>query len=167
MNEKGFEPLMSDEVFLAGASASDVRSLWRSLARTQEVREVARGLASDPTEIRRLCRFVERVLHEDYDRQFRHPDDIAIAAGLVVLEQSPLSDVRNLFARLRSSKEPSLAWVRMMAEYCDERFAEVKRSGTLTLERRKMPMVFAFVETANVSWADRGLESRRLSLQLA
>jgi hypothetical protein len=55
----------------------------------------------------------------------------------------------------------------MMAEYCDERFAEVKRSGTLTLERRKMPMVFAFVETANVSWADRGLESRRLSLQLA
>ena len=85
------------------------------------MQDVARRIASDPDHLRRLCCFVEDLLGQDYDRRYRHPSDIAICAGLVLLEDSPLSEVRQLFARMRRIPVPSLAWVKQMAEYCDEK----------------------------------------------
>ena len=116
------QALISDEVFLEGSLASDVRGLWRRLARTDEVREVSRKLASDPLLIQELCEFVQQLLDQPHGKEHRHPHDIAICAALVLLEQSPLGCVRGLFARLRKIKLPSLVWVRRMAEYCEQRF---------------------------------------------
>ncbi len=117
----GFDTLLSDDVLVDGMLASDVRSLWRRLARSPVVQDVARGIASSPDHLRALCHFVESLLGQDYDRRYRHPSDIAICAALVLLEDSPLSEVRQLFARLRRIPVPSLAWVKQMAEYCDEK----------------------------------------------
>ena len=85
-----FLMLSSDDVFAEGMLPSDVESLWRRLAILPAVQKVARGLASDPDEIRALCDFVDNLLREPYDSRYRHPNDIAICAALVILEQSPL-----------------------------------------------------------------------------
>lgn len=122
-----YEALISDGVFLEGSLASDVRALWRRLARCQAVRDVSRKLASDPVRIRALCEFVEDVLEQPYDRGYRHPHDLGICAALLVLEQSPLGSVRHLFARLQRTKLPSLVWVQRMAEYCADRFVSTER----------------------------------------
>ncbi len=119
MATDNFHLLLSDDVFVEAMPASDVRSLRRRLARSRAVRKVARGLGRDRERIQGLCEFVEHLLREDYDKRYRHPHDVAVCAALVVLEQSPLSRVRNLFWRLRGVKDLSQAWVQRMAEYCD------------------------------------------------
>ena len=124
-----FVALSSDDVFAEGMLASDVGSMWRRLARFPAVEKVARGLASDPEEIRALCDFADKLLSEPYDSQYRHPNDIAICASLVILEQSPLAQVRHLLARLRRVEEPSLIWIRRMAEYCNDRWTNTTYTG--------------------------------------
>jgi hypothetical protein len=163
-----FESLRSEEVFVRGMLASDVRSLWRQLARTKEVQEVARGLGSDPDTIRQLCYFVEALLDQEYDRTYRHPEDIAICAALVVLEQSPLSVVRNLFARLCRMSAPSLAWVQRMAEHCSERYVPSDRMvlGNLAYPR-SLPIGGIAQETPGLQWADPGLKRSRYGLSVA
>lgn len=123
-----FVLLSSDDVFAEGMLASDVGSLWRRLTSFPAVQTVARGLASDPEKIRDLCNFADKLLSEPYDSQCRHPNDIAICASLVILEQylafdrmCPLTEVQNLLARIRRVDEPSLIWIREMAEYCNNR----------------------------------------------
>ena len=165
---KCFESLRSDEVFIRGMLASDTRSLWRQLARTKEVQDVARGLASDPDRIRQLCHFVDGLLNQPYDRSYRHPDDIAICAALVILEQSPLSVARNLFARLRDMTAPSLAWVQRMAEYCDQRFVPCGRTVLPSLVRGgPLPRPRTANEGPDIHWATPDLDRRRHSLALA
>ena len=122
--EQSIASLLSDEVFSEGTLASDVRSLWRRLARTQEVIGLARQLASDRNQIESLCSSVQVWLDEPYDRSYRHPKDIAICAALIALETSPLSAVRHLFTRLRGAKVPSLVWIKRMAEHCETRIAD-------------------------------------------
>ena len=126
-DHQGFEQLLSDEVFLEGALASDVSSLWRRLSRQDDVRNVARTLASDRERIQALCGFANELIDMPYDKGFRHPHDVAICAALVVLQTSPLSDVRALFAKLRKDARPSLVWVRRMASFCDDTFVESLR----------------------------------------
>ena len=122
-----YEALISDEVFLEGAIASDVGGLRRRLARCQAVRDVSRKLASDPVRIRALCEFVQELLEQPYDKGYRHPHDMGICAALVLLEQSPLGYVRRLFAQLGTTRLPSLVWVQRMAEYCAGRFVTTDR----------------------------------------
>lgn len=124
-----FEPLLSERVLAEGMLASNVRSLWRRLARCADVRDVGRQLASDPARIRALCGFVRGLLTADYDVRYRHPHDIAIAAALVLLEQSPLAEARALMHALKREPRPSLHWVRVMAEYCDSRFVDERHYG--------------------------------------
>lgn len=119
-----YEELLSDEILSEGAVASDVGSLWRRLARTSGVRNAARDLSSDPVRIERLCSLVQDWRSESYDRAYLHPKDMAICAALVCLESSPLPVAKGLFARLRRAREPSLIWVRRMAEHCAERATE-------------------------------------------
>jgi hypothetical protein len=163
-----FEQLKSDEVFLVGMLASDVASLWRRLVRTPEVQNVARGLASDPENIAALCRFVRTLLAQPHASAFRHPNDVAISAALVILQASPLSVVRCLFAELKRLARPSLFWVRRIAEYCDERFAENERPMrmTLTTAGARFPL-FDGDKVSDVRWSDGQLEAERLSLSLA
>ena len=119
MATDNFHLLLSDDVFVEAMPASNVRSLRRRLARSRAVRKVSRDLSCDRERMQGLCEFVEDLLQEDYDKRYRHPHDVAVCAALVVLEQSPLSRVRNMFWRLRGVKDLSLAWVQRMAEYCD------------------------------------------------
>jgi len=122
--DPSFEALMSDEVFLEGMAASDVGSLWSRLARTEAAMEVSRRLASDPSRLRALCAFAQDLLAENHDSAYRHPNDMAVCACLVLLAQSSLGAVRNLIERLRADKHPSLVWVQRMAEYCDRQRVE-------------------------------------------
>jgi len=124
MSSQGFSVLNSDAVLLQAAAASDVKSLWRRLARTPEVASVALMLASDPESIRRLCRWIQTLLRTPYDSRYRHPAESAICAGLVLLEQSPLPEARALFAQLCRERLNSLVWIRRMAEYCSDRFID-------------------------------------------
>lgn len=124
MSSQDFSVLDSDGVLLQAAAASDVGSLWRRLARTPEIRRVAFRLASDPEGIREMCRWIQNLLRKPYDHRYRHPFEAAICAGLVLLEQSPLPEVRVLFAQLRRERLNSLVWVRRMAEYCSDRFVD-------------------------------------------
>jgi len=167
MKPEHYEKLTSDEVFLAGVAASDVRTMWRSLARSRAVREVGQQLASDPSRIRALCRFVEYLLSQPHDDAFRHPSDIAACAGLVILEQSPLPEVRRLFARLRAGREPSLFWVREMADYCEQRVAGRSVCAHCAYEPGRRTTGFIGQESPGIAWADPELEPKRYSLQLA
>lgn len=124
MSSTDFSVLDSDAVLVQAAAASDVGSLWRRLARTPEVASVARGLASDPENIRRLCAWIEARLRTAHDIRYRHPADSAVCAGLVLLEQSPVPEARALFARLSRERANSLVWIQRMAEYCDDRFVD-------------------------------------------
>ncbi len=117
-----FDVLLSDDVYAEGLLASDVASLWRRLARTEQVGRVARLLASDPDRIRELVVYVDKLAKEPHDSKFRHPNDIAMCAALVVLRTSPLSQAQNLVTRLSQELRPSLILVRRMAEYCHEQF---------------------------------------------
>lgn len=119
-----FQPLLDDELYAEGLLASDAPSLWRRLSRNERVQTVAGDLVSDPHRIRSLVRFVKDILGEGHNTGYRHPNDIAICAGLVVLRDSPLPEVRNLFYTLRRESKPSLAWVRRLADYCDDRIAQ-------------------------------------------
>lgn len=118
----GFALLLSDDLYVVGALASDTRSLWRSLASSEQVRRVAAELASDPNRIRALVSFIRAQVLENHELTYRHPNDIAVCAALVILQDSPLSEVRRLFYELRRIASPSLAWVARMAAYCDDRF---------------------------------------------
>ena len=120
--ESEFEILHSDQVALEGLLASDVRSMWRRLARADAVRAVRRKISSDWDRICALASFVDSLLLERHEPHYRHPHDIAICAALIVLENSPLPVVRNLFSRLQKEERPSLVWVKRMADYCDMRF---------------------------------------------
>jgi len=162
-----FHPLLSDEVFVAGISSSDARSLWRSLARTEAVRSVSRQLASDPDKIRQLCAFVRELLEAPADVGYMHPHNMAICAGLVLLEQSPLSVARNLFARLRGLTQPSLFWVQHMADYCEQRFADLTHSQFAVLVGERPPLLVSGRPPDNVVWADPKLERDRLPLHVA
>lgn len=124
MSSQDFSVLDSDGVLFQAAAASDVGSLWRRLARTPEVRSVALRLASDPESIRHLCGWIQKLLRMPYDNRYRHPAESAICAGLVLLEQSPLPEVRALFAQRRRERVNSLVWIRRMAEYCSDRFVD-------------------------------------------
>jgi len=118
-----FDILLSDDLYAEGLLASDVASLWRRLARTEQVGKVAGLLASDRDRIRDLAAYADKLAQVSCDSKFRHPHDIAICAALVVLRPSPLSPVRHLFDRLRRLNRASLVWVQRMAEYCDDGFA--------------------------------------------
>jgi hypothetical protein len=119
-----FSLLLSDDVFLEGMLASDTHSLWRRLARTAVVREMAALIAGEPTRITALCSFVQRLLGATCDARYRHPHEMAACAALVILEQSPLAAARSLLAQLRAERRPSLALVQATAEYCDSRFVD-------------------------------------------
>lgn len=114
--------LRCDEVFLAGVRASDVRSLWRALTRTHAVRLLARETASDPDRLRRLAALAEELLRRPHAGRCRHPEDLAVCAALVVLDRSPLGEVRALFARLAELESRPLIWVRRLAAYCAGRY---------------------------------------------
>jgi hypothetical protein len=164
----GFEQLRSDEVFLQGMHASDVRRLWCALGRTKHVRSVSRSLASDPDRIRQLCCFVEGLLDVEYDKAFRHPEDVAICAALVILEQSPLSAVRNLFARLRGMVAPSLAWIQRMAEHCTQRYVPSDRTVLANLAYgRSLPVRGIVQESPGLEWATPEVERSRYGLSVA
>jgi hypothetical protein len=102
--------------------ASDVRSLWRFLARAPQVRAVARDVASAPPRIEGLVALVVELLARPCEEGMRHADDLAVCAALVVLDRSPLTAVRELFDRLAACEEPGLVWVRRLAEYCRAKF---------------------------------------------
>jgi len=155
-----FDPLLSDAVFLEGMNASDVRGMWRALARAPDVRRVSRALGSDPGRIRDLCEFVEELLRTQYDRAYRHPQDVAICAALVVLEQSPLSPVRNLFARLRRPKERSLAWVQRMAEHCEERFVPSDRMVLSVPYHSRLSGVGVSGQNPSLTWVSATQDQR-------
>ena len=167
MKPEDFERLTGDEVFLAGVAASDVPAMWRSLARSRAAREVAQQLASDPSRIRGLCRFVEYLLSQPHDDAFRHPNDIAACAALVILEQSPLPEVRGLFARLRAKREPSLFWVREMADHCEQRVAGRSVFAYCAYEQSRFTAGLICQESPGIAWADPELQTKRYSLQLA
>lgn len=116
--------LEGDEVLLAALLASDTRSMWRRLVRCVAVRELARELSSDIHRIEMLCSYLVRLLVESYDRRYRHPQEAAICAGLTLLARSPLGCARRHFAQCKRLREPSLALVQRMAEYCDEQFVD-------------------------------------------
>lgn len=128
-NTEVFERLRSDEVFTQGMLASDVRSLWRRLLRTETVQGLQRSLASDGDTIRDLCNHISALAEQSHNESYRHPEDIAICAGLILISQSPLSPARGLIAKLKRRTEPSLCWVRRMAEFCDENASENVLTG--------------------------------------
>ena len=163
-----FQSLQSDELFVQGMHASDVRSLWRTFARTKEARDVARFLASDPDRIRELCQFVQDLLGKEHDPAYRHPDDIAICAALVILEQSPLSPVRNLFARLSRLTAPSLAWVRRMADHCLQRYVPCDRTVLAgPAMAPPLPVSGLGQDTPGLRWARPEIERERFGLHVA
>ena len=114
--------LLCDDLFLAGMRASDVRSLWRFLARAPQVRAVARDIASAPPRLEGLVALVEELLARPCAEGVRHADDMAICAALVLLDRSPLPAARDLFDRLADCAQPGLVWVRRLAEYCRAKF---------------------------------------------
>lgn len=116
--------LCSDDLYMEGVIASDVKSLWRQLSRSRIVRTVAANLSSDHERIRDVVSFVRELIEEEHDRAFRHPNDIAICAALVIIQDSPLSEVRSLFYSLRRNDLPSLVWIKRIASYCDDRFCK-------------------------------------------
>lgn len=138
-----FNLLMSDDLYVEGLLASDVASLCRRLARTEQVEEVYRYLASDPDRIRGLAAFSDRLARESHDAKFRHPNDIAICAALLILQSSPLSDVQSLLARLAREQRPSLTWVRRTAEYCREQFVPSEHWSVSVGAWRDDPYVFS------------------------
>ena len=167
-DSKPFEQLLSDEVFLAGVHASDVRALWRALARTPEARKVADALNSEPETIAALVGYVEKLIAASRDPAYRHPDDMAICCALVVLEQSPLPVVRHLFARLRDAHDPSMVWVRRMARHCDERFVPMSYERFPALDWRGAARGHLAVrELPGLVWADPAMAERRHELNAA
>lgn len=166
--EPNFDLLESDEVFVEGMLASDVGALWRRLSRLDEVRTVARSLNSDPERIVALCDYVQELLAEPTEPRCRHPHDVAICAALVILQPSPLSAVRHLFNHLRQVEEPSLAWIRRLAQYCDQRAVESVWTVTTlsTMDCRESGTVFYQDESA-VTWEDECLRQQRYTLPLA
>ena len=122
--QQSFDALRSDEVFLQAALASDPVSLCRRLSRTDAVCRIAREIESDPSRIGALCSFVEELLKEPHDPQYRHPNDLAICAALTILGTIPLATVRRLIRRLSTMDAPPLAWTRRMAEHCEELFGD-------------------------------------------
>lgn len=125
------DALRSDEVLSEGMLASDARSLGRRLACTGSVQSVARYLASEPDRIRALCAYLDDLLAGPCEPGYRHPDDMAICAGLLILADSSLSEVRSLFSRLHATHKPSLTWVTRMARYCAERGTATEHSRTV------------------------------------
>ncbi len=113
-----FELLRSEDMFVEIGVASDVMSMRRRLERTPLVCRIVRAVRENETLVHDLMSFVNRLLSESYDRKYRHPDDIAICAALVILTVVPLSKVYELLVRLSRVGDPSLCWVRRMAEHC-------------------------------------------------
>jgi hypothetical protein len=138
-SHEAFDQLLSEEVTLEASLASDVRSLWGRLARTPAVCKVRLCLASAPDRIRKFCAWVERLVSTKYDPSYRHPEEAAICAALVILEQSPLAEARNLMARLKKAREPSLVWIQRMAEHCDAQFVEQTTVGQHVPEAPGLP----------------------------
>lgn len=160
-----FQCLLGDNVLLAAELASDVRSMWRRLARSQEIHTVAETLASDACRIEHLCEFVEALLRQPYDRSFRHPSESAICAALLILEQCSATRARYLVSRLRRAKEPSLVIVQRMAEYCDERFVDsVPFRQAIPCSEAVLPM--SPPDEPVIRWTDPKTEKERLSFSL-
>jgi|GEM_PF-5876704 len=113
-----FESLRSEDIFVEAGVASDVMSVRRRLERTPLVCRIVRAVKENETLVHDLMSFVNRLLSESYDRKYRHPDDIAICAALVILTVVPLTKVYELLGRLSRVEDPSLCWVRRMAEHC-------------------------------------------------
>jgi hypothetical protein len=160
-----FESLKSEEVFIQGMLASDVVSLYRRLSRAEEVRDVARVLGSNPPCLLSLCEFVLSLVDEPHSAGYRHPNDIAACAALVVLHPSPLSPVRHLFDRLRRLKRAPLAWVQRMAEYCDEGFPGSGRiSITLGSSADGVGLTLSPGDESPIEWYDDELQRDRHEL---
>ena len=119
-----FESLSSDSVYAEGVLASTVSALRYRLAHCWEVQQVADYVASDKDRIQQLCDHVESLLATPAEPGYRHANDIAACAALVVLASSPLPKVRQLFLKLAREERPSLFWVRQTALYERERFTE-------------------------------------------
>ena len=145
-----FDLLLSEEVYAEGVVASDVASLCRRLSRTEQVAKVRQFLASDPDRIRELGAFADWLARQPHDSKFRHPNDIAICAVLVVLRSSPLSQVQNLFTRLSKESRPSLIWVRRMAEYCRELFVPSQFGGFAVPALLQATLVYL----TDIVWSD-------------
>jgi hypothetical protein len=162
-----FDILLSDDLYAEGLLASDVASLWRRLARTEQVGTVARLLASDRDRIRDLAAYTDKLAKEPCDSKFRHPHDVAICAALVVLHPSPLSPVRHLFDRLRRLKRAPLVWVQRMAEYCDDGFAGSERTSiTLGSTGDGVGLALSPSDESPIEWNDDELQRTRHELPL-
>ena len=159
---KIFEALRSDAVLAEGALASDVGSLWRRLSRTPAVQDVAQALFSDPGRIRSLCDYVDDLLAEPHNETYRHPNDIAVCAALVILDSSPLAQARSLFHRLGRLTLPSLVWVRRMADYCQEHYVPTSCSGVMLAQNGVTPLADDSARpAADVTWSDAEMGARR------
>ncbi len=160
MNVTGpeFQSLSSDSVYAEGVLASTVSALWYRLAHCSEVQQVADYVASDKHLIHQLCNHVESLLATPAEPGYRHANDIAACAALVVLASSPLPKVRQLFLKLAREERPSLFWVRQMALYLRERFTEsVQTADASTLGATELIGISLDVEVDTRTFTDPGL----------
>jgi len=109
-----FDTLLSNNVMMEGCYASDPGSCSRRLERTDEVKAL---LPMTDEASRSLCLCLMRWFSQPYDRRYRHPKEMAICAGLVLLQDHlKLAEVKDLFEFINKIDEPALAWVAMVAE---------------------------------------------------
>ncbi len=117
-----FESLRSHEMSIRALLASDVVSLCERLSEAPEVCDIANRINSNPSLVPILCSFVETMLNEEYDHQHRHPNEIAICAALIALASQRILSVRLLLQQLRQHSDPSLGWVPLVAQQCNQQF---------------------------------------------
>lgn len=116
--------LKSDDVLAEALLASDVDSFSHRLSRMDPVCRLAKEVEAEPRKVWLLYALVQKLLNAPHDPRYRHPNDVAISAALMVLGTIPLAPIRSFVRNLSEHAPSSLSWARLVAERCEQLFGE-------------------------------------------
>jgi len=113
-----FEELLSDKVFMEGSWASTTSSMYCRFANLPEIIALRVAIENDAEKANRLAKFVEDLSLADHDPNYSIPNDMAICAGLMVLDANKTELVTALMKKFQETNQLSLGMVQLMANYC-------------------------------------------------
>lgn len=103
-----FDPLCSIEVAMASGVASNTNCIVLFLRDTAEVKSTMDMVDGKPWMQRKLIDFINELADEPCDEKYRHHNDPAICAGLVILAKSRSKQATRLLKKMARQKSLSM-----------------------------------------------------------
>lgn len=111
-----FKTLESEDIEYTVDVCSTVSLMRRHLLEEREVATIIRRFDRSKTSL--LIEYIRQLLAMEYDKKFKHPNEPAICAAVVILSTQPIEHVCGILTELSKTTNKSISWVCRLSQHC-------------------------------------------------